>query len=81
MEVHVVGQKNNQSNTSGSSGKQGYRQFRSDPKWLVFGGLILSGVSALGFFAAQIIFTLLSILGIVIAIWGAIQWVVRLFQR
>lgn len=78
MKVHVV-REESQSHQSQSNAQ--YRRFRSEPRWLIVGGLALAALSTLAFFAAQIIFTVLAMLGLVLAIWGCVQWVVRFFQK
>ena len=74
MKVHIVREET-------QSNQRQHRRFRSEPRWLILGGLILAFFSALAFFVAQIIFTVLAMLGVVLAIGGCIQWVVRLFQK
>lgn len=78
MKVHVV-REEQQSNQSKMNSQ--YRRFRSEPRWLIVGGGLLAIFSTLAFFIAQIIFTVLAMLGVILAIWGCVQWVVRLFQK
>ena len=76
MKVHVIREE-----SQSSQNNKGYHRFRSEPRWLIIGGFMLALLSTLAFFAAQIIFTILAMLGVVIAIWGCIQWIVRIFQK
>ncbi len=77
MKVHIVREK--QQTNQSYQGK--YRRFRSDPKLLMWAGVIIAVFSAVAYFAVQIIFSILGVFGVLIFLWGAIVWISRLFQR
>lgn len=50
------------------------------PKWYVIGGIGLTVFSVIAYFVAQIIFITLGIVGLIIIIWGIIQWILQFLR-